>query len=127
MTIQGTPANGDEFTISPSTGTDQYQSIFATLDRQLTILETPVANSAKGAQQSTDLGNIIQQLDQALSNLGTLRSESGARLRVVEQSSQFRDDDKLDIQQSLSDLRDIDMAEALASPAVPCSITSKVF
>lgn len=113
MTIQGTPANGDEFTISPSTGTDQYQSIFATLDRQLTILETPVANSAKGAQQSTDLGNIIQQLDQALSNLGTLRSESGARLRVVEQSSQFRDDDKLDIQQSLSDLRDIDMAEAL--------------
>lgn len=113
MTIQGVPANGDEFTISPSTGTDQYQSIFATLDRQLTILETPVANSAKGAQQSTDLGNIIQQLDQALNNLGTVRSESGARLRVVEQSSEFREDDKLDIQQTLSDLRDVDMAEAL--------------
>lgn len=113
VSFQGAPANGDEFTIAPSTGTDQYQSIFATLDRQISVLETPVANNAKAAQQSTDLGNIILQIDQALNNLSSIRSDTGSRLRVVEQSTEFREADKLDVQGTLSDLRDVNMAEAL--------------
>ena len=113
VTFQGSPANADEFTITPSTGTDQYQSIFATLDRQVSVLETTATNNAKAAQQATDFGNIIQQIDQALNNLSNIRSDAGSRLRLVEQSTEFREADKLDVQGTLSDLRDVNMAEAL--------------
>lgn len=113
VTVQGDPANGDTFSIVRSSGSNQYQSVFATIDRQLNVLETPVTTAVKAAQQTTDLGNILQQIDQALSNLGSVRSESGARLRVVEQSEEFREDEKLDVQETLSELRDVDLAEAL--------------
>ena len=113
VTVQGEPVNGDEITVTPSTGGNQYQSVFATIERQLTILETPTSNAVTAAKQATDLGNILQQVDQALANLGGMRSESGARLRVVEQSDVFREDEKLDVQETLSELRDVDLAEAL--------------
>jgi flagellar hook-associated protein 3 FlgL len=56
----------------------------------------------------------LTQIDQGLTRVGNLRSEVGARLSAIDSAASDRDalDDQLNV--SVSDLRDIDYAEAIS-------------
>ena len=82
--------------------------------RLATALETPNLTGAKRAQISTDLGGIVNQLDQAIANFSDVRSSIGSRLNIIEESEAFAEEQEIIVKDTLSKLRDVDFAEALA-------------
>lgn len=112
VSVNGTPANGDEFTITPTNG--GTESVFDTLDRLVSALETPNLTGATRAQISTELGGIVNQIDQAIANLSDVRSSVGARLQIIDENEAFVEEQEILIKDTLSTLRDVDFAEALA-------------
>lgn len=97
-----------------TSGSPNTESVFDTLDRLATALETSPLTPAARAQVSTDLGNVLRQVDEAINNLSDTRSSIGARLQVIDQSEAFREEQEISVKETLSTLRDVDFAEALA-------------
>jgi flagellar hook-associated protein 3 FlgL len=62
----------------------------------------------------TDLNNALGQLDQGLNHVIDLRAEIGARLSALDNAENQREDMKVQLSSSLSDLRDLDYAEAIS-------------
>ena len=107
--ISGTPAAGDQFSINESGSED----MFTTLGKLITALKTPSESSSGGAQLTTALANSLQQLDQANDHVLSVRAEVGARLSTLDSADSAAADLKVDLQTTLSDLRDLDYASAL--------------
>lgn len=104
--IQGAPANGDRFTVSPSSN----ESVFKTISNLIDALNTPVA----GANLANSLKNGIHQLDNALDNILNFRASIGLRLNEVDALNVAGDDLSLQLKQSLSKLQDVDYNKAIA-------------
>lgn len=77
-TISGAPANGDEFTLSPSTPS---VGVFDVLDKAIADLKTPGRSSGQLAQaNSANLGAV----DTVLSQLQSVRSKVGETLNRID-------------------------------------------
>jgi flagellar hook-associated protein 3 FlgL len=112
--IQGSPANGDQFSLSPSS----RKSVFEVVNALITALATPVVTAA----DSTRLGNALTQAGSELSNafdkVLETRASVGARLKeldVLEDSGSYM---HLQHQTRLSELQDLDYNEALSKLAM---------
>ncbi len=107
--ITGTPANGDTFTIQPAT----HQDLFATLDKLATALETgadqPPANTA---QLNQAMANGLAELDQGLDHLTGIRAKIGARMNALDDQQNVNGDFAVHLKQTISDIGDLDYAEA---------------
>jgi len=114
VVVQGAPANGDHFAAVPATGANATEDLFKTIDRLATALETDPLDPTIRAKVSSEFGGVIQQIDQAIESLSDARSTVGTRLRALEESETLRQDEDLLIKETLSKLRDVDFAEALA-------------
>lgn len=110
VAITGAPAAGDTFSINQSRAED----IFTTLDTIVDALRLPAGNANANARLSSVLNGSLQQIDQATDHFLSVRSEVGARLSSLDAADAAREDLSIDIDSSLSDLRDLDYAEALA-------------
>jgi flagellar hook-associated protein 3 FlgL len=110
VTIQGEPANGDQFTVESS----GYQDVFATLANLATVLENASAGQAERAQLNNGLTDTLGNIDRALEHLITERAGIGAPLREVDDLHSTGEDLGLQYQQTLSNLRDIDYARAIS-------------
>jgi len=60
------------------------------------------------------LGASIANLDQGLSRTSLVRAEVGSRLNALDQAAETRGAESVDLQSLLSDLRDVDYAEAVS-------------
>lgn len=107
--VSGAPAAGDELNVDPSTN----QSMFTTLERLIVALESPDGTPGDQAALSNELANSIADLDQALGRLLEVRAGIGARLSAIESRQGQIEDANLALNESLSDIRDTDYAEAL--------------
>jgi flagellar hook-associated protein 3 FlgL len=110
VTITGTPATGDSFSIAPAQKTDMFamlEELAATLDSATT---TPVDKATFQAQ----IGASIANLDQGLQRASNIRAEVGSRLNALDQAADTRGAEAVDLQSLLSDLRDVDYAEAVS-------------
>jgi flagellar hook-associated protein 3 FlgL len=107
--ISGDPAAGDAFSVSQSRSED----IFSTLSDMISILRQPTGSSAANAQLATVLEGSLQQIDQAGDHLLSVRAEVGARLSALDSADNARESIDIDLASALSDLRDLDYAEAL--------------
>ena len=110
VAISGTPAAGDTFSINES----RNESVFDTVDRVIDVLRNPANTPAAMAQLSTTLDGSLQQIDQASDHMLGVRGQVGARLSSLDTADADREDVGIDIAASLSDLQDLDYAEALA-------------
>jgi flagellar hook-associated protein 3 FlgL len=110
VALNGTPAIGDTVTLSPASTED----IFTTVDRLRDALRAPANTSAEKALLTSTLGATLTQLDNGLSHFSDVRAEVGARLNVIEQTQSNREDLKVTLESTLSDLRDLDYAEAVS-------------
>jgi flagellar hook-associated protein 3 FlgL len=108
-TVTGTPALDDRFSITPSTTEDMFE----TLQNLVTTLRQSNVTPAERAQFDTDMAATLTQLDQALDHTSGVRSEVGTRLAVLEETADSRDAQRVEMSKSLSDLRDLDYAEAI--------------
>ncbi len=107
--VEGEPAAGDTFTVSPST----YQDMFTTLDEIANALTGAGESPAERAQTRTVLNGALANLDQALGQLLTVRTEVGTRLSTLDIQSRSNEEYELQLQATRSDLRDLDYAEAI--------------
>ena len=109
--IDGAPANGDQFTVAPSS----RQSIFDTLDQFITALQTPVAGSTGGARIANSVSASLANIDQALSRVLDVRAGVGSRLNEVDALASAGTDLGLEYKQTLSQLQDLDYASAIST------------
>ncbi|MBI5626183.1 MAG: flagellar hook-associated protein FlgL [Nitrosomonadales bacterium] len=106
LDIQGAPANGDTFTVAPSTN----ESIFKTISDLIAALNVPVV----GASLTASLNRGLNNLDNALNNVLTVRSSLGLRLNEIDALQTTGDDLGLQFKQTLSQLQDTDYNKAIS-------------
>jgi flagellar hook-associated protein 3 FlgL len=110
VTITGTPAAADTFAIQPA----QKIDVFAMLDTLADTLEGSTTTAPNLAAFQAQIGASIANLDQGLDRIVGVRSEVGARLSAIDQATATRETEAIDLQSLLSDLRDVDYAEAIS-------------
>lgn len=110
VTISGEPATGDVFTIRPST----TQSVFKTLAKLIATLESTTATDADRARYANDIGFALRDFDQAQENVLRVRAAIGSRLAELDSLAATNADLKLQYQQTLSTLVDLDYAKAIS-------------
>lgn len=107
--ISGDPADGDAFTVTPSTNKD----IFATLHELITTLET----SGPGATANTRLTNALNtaqtSLDNALDVSLTVQAAVGSYSKEIDTGRNSAADLGVQFAQTLSRLQDLDYASAI--------------
>ena len=108
VTIAGTPAAGDSFTVAPSSST---LSIFDTLDRAVTQLATKGRSTAQIAQGNTDA---LRDIDQSMSQLQGARAAAGEMLVRIDSETGRLADQKLANQSERSRAEDLDMTDAIS-------------
>lgn len=106
--ITGTPASGDAFTLEPSPNRD----VFATLQALADALDAPVASEAERARQTNLIGASLGDITTAQDHLLRLRADTGARLSAIDTAEAARGAQNVSLRESLSQLRDVDYAEA---------------
>lgn len=110
VVITGQPANGDIFSITPSSA----QSLFATLDNLIAAVEAPLTGG-NNVLLANRLGSALTNLDQGMDNLLRVRSSIGARMQELDALGSAGEDLGLQYQQALSRLLDVDYAEAISN------------
>lgn len=108
--IQGVPADGDQFTVAPSTN----QSLFRTLNDLIAAVAAPVSGPAGSARLTNRLNTAMMNLDRGLDNILSIRAAVGTRLQEVDALHSTGEDLALQYQQTLSQLQDVDYAKALS-------------
>jgi flagellar hook-associated protein 3 FlgL len=110
IAMTGEPAPGDVFTVTPSAS----QDVFTTLNELITALETPVTDPASRALLNNRVGQLLVDIDQATGRMIEVRSEIGARVRALDQEVSLNEGFTLQLTETLSEIRDLDYAEALS-------------
>lgn len=111
VVVRGTPANGDRFTVVPSSS----QSIFQTLQNLIGAISTPVNAAFTRTELDNRINAELANLDQAMDNLGRVRADVGSRLKELEFLGEGAADADLQYATALSDLQDLDYAEAIST------------
>ncbi|HEY8519049.1 MAG TPA: flagellar hook-associated protein FlgL [Gammaproteobacteria bacterium] len=110
VVLDGAPAAGDSFAVGPA-GT---VSVFAIVDELAAALEAPTGAPGARALTSHAVTTAVQNLDQALGRVLELRTGVGARLNTLEQWQNANADELLELRSSLSEIEDLDYAEAVS-------------
>jgi flagellar hook-associated protein 3 FlgL len=110
FSIEGNPAAGDTFTITPSTN----KSIFETYTDIINALESGTDDGAIRAQMHTILNQGLQELQTDLTNVDRIRSGIGARLNALDGQSEINESASLQLKTVKSAIEDLDYAEAIS-------------
>lgn len=110
LNIKGVPANGDKFTVSPSSN----QSVFETVSNLITALETPSSGQPGGTRLANILSTTLQNIDNSLDHVLEKRSSIGTRLQEIDTLESVGSDQSIQFEQSLSQLQDVDFAKAIS-------------
>jgi flagellar hook-associated protein 3 FlgL len=111
MQISGAPANGDQFTVAPSTN----QSVFTTLTNLINALNTPASTPATLASIQNQVTAGIQNLSQSLSNVLAANSAVGARQNQLTSLDTVGTSLDTQYQQQLSNLTSVNYAQAAST------------
>jgi flagellar hook-associated protein 3 FlgL len=106
--ITGVPADGDGFTVAPSTST---LSVFDALDEAIADLGTAGRTGAQIAQSTTDN---LRNIDSAMVYLQRSRAVAGEALLRVDNETGRLDSQKLASETERSDAEDLDMVDAIS-------------
>jgi len=108
VTVNGTPATGDQFNVAPSTPT---LSVFDTIDAAIAQLKTPNRTPAQRAQSSADG---LRNIDSSMASLNLARSATGGALNLIDNETTRLGTQKLAAQTERSNAEDLDLPQALS-------------
>jgi flagellar hook-associated protein 3 FlgL len=108
FSINGSPANGDQFKIQPSVS---ELSVFGVLDKAVADLSISGTTSAQRAQAT---GDALRNLDSVMSKIQAVRSAAGEVLNRVETETSRLTDQKLAARTERSLAEDLDIAKAIS-------------
>lgn len=111
MIVTGTPADNDTFTAARPTG---KQDIFTTIEKLITLLETPATTTANKQNLTYGLSMANANLSSALDNVLTVRASVGSRLKELETLDSAGDDRDIQYRDTLSTLQDLDYVKAIS-------------
>ena len=111
FTIDGAPANGDQFTVVPAA----QQSVFTTLEDIIAALGLSSGTPATNAHLANGISAGLRDLDQALGHILDVRASVGSRMKEVDSLDSAGQDLNLQYQQSRSLLQDLDYAAAITT------------
>ncbi len=109
--IQNQPAAGDRFDVTPGGS----QSLFETLQMFMAALAIDPVDGATAAKQSQAMSHVIDSLDRGLEHVLDVRATVGARLSALEAVETQNADLRFELQSTLSQVRDLDMVQAISS------------
>ena len=109
FSISGTPANGDQFDIVPSTPT---LSVFATLDKAIASLSSPNQTVDQLAQSTADG---LRDIDSVMGTMQSARTLAGSAMNRADSETARLASAKLSSQTEQSAAEDLDMVEAISS------------
>jgi flagellar hook-associated protein 3 FlgL len=109
LSLSGTPAAGDSFTVAKSSN----QDIFATIQGLVSALK-PNASSSQTATVEL-INRAIEALDQGQNNISLVQAQVGARLQTIDAQNSTNSNLTLQLQSSMSGLRDLDYAAATSA------------
>ncbi len=110
IVVDGAPANGDIFAVSPA----PTQDVFSTIQNLIDALETPAVTPAQRATQRNAIYAGIEDLTRAQEHIIDRRAGFGARLNTIEQADAGREANSVLLKTTLSELRDVDYAQAIS-------------
>ncbi|EGV30538.1 flagellar hook-associated protein 3 [Thiorhodococcus drewsii AZ1] len=111
VTLSGVPEDGDTVTSRPA----RYVSIFETLDSIATAFEAPLATDSAGRETLSRAVDIaFNNIDSSLERMNEVRTSAGLRLNAIDVQTDLNSQRKLDLNSTLSDVRDLDYAEAIS-------------
>ncbi|HAT30311.1 MAG TPA: flagellar hook-associated protein 3 [Janthinobacterium sp.] len=110
LDIKGAPANGDQFTLQPST----KESVFTTLQNLLTVLRAPGSGAAGQAALTNGLNVAHNLIDTASTNVLTIQAAVGSRLKEIDTLDTAGDDINLQYATTLSGLQDLNTVAAIS-------------
>jgi len=110
LQFDGVPANGDSFDVTPSIKQDMFTSI----QMMVNDLKNSGASPAETAAVNNSMGQALNNLDQALGHVLEIRSDVGVRLSQVDNQRSINESFTLQLQDTLSDIQDVDYAEAIS-------------
>ncbi|MGB5352629.1 MAG: flagellar hook-associated protein FlgL [Woeseia sp.] len=109
--IAGTPAAGDEFVAEPSRNLD----MFSIVQDLVSVLESPVVDDQSRAALHNGVNGALLDLDQAIGNVLSVRTQIGSRLQAIESQADTNGALSLTLQSTVSSIEDLDYAEALSN------------
>jgi flagellar hook-associated protein 3 FlgL len=110
LTMSGTPAPSDTFTVASST----HQDVFTTLQSLVTAL-TASASTGGQTPTSNSINQAIDALDQALTNVSNVQTQVGTRLQSIDSQTSTNSAFTLQVQGDLSNLQDLNYASAITT------------
>ncbi len=110
LVIEGIPADGDSITVDST----PRQSIFDTVSAIAAALSGTDGSPASNAAVNNALASGLSNLDQAIGNVLEVQSDVGVRLNRIESQQAINEDFNLQLQTTLSDVQDVDFAEAIS-------------
>jgi flagellar hook-associated protein 3 FlgL len=108
VTVSGTPAAGDSYTIAPSAN----QDIFTTIQKIINTLNKGVVDPTTRAKYNSDINQFLASIDQGMNHLDNVRAGIGARLNSIDNQKAENSDLVTASQTALSSLQDLDYAAA---------------
>jgi len=107
-TVTGTPADGDQFDLTPSTAD---LNLFDALDQAVVALNTPLRSTSQIAQtNSTHLAAV----DAAMAQMQSVRSQVGETLNRIDSATGRLDDLRLASQTERNNAEGLDMVRAIS-------------
>lgn len=111
VSIKGSPTDGDKFEIAPSTN----QSIFKTVGDLISTLESPTGDQAAGTTRlANDLSTALKNISNGLDHILLKQSSIGSRMQEISTLEDVGNDQKIQYQQQLSQLQDVDFAQSIS-------------
>jgi len=114
ISISGTPAAGDTFSVAPSTN----QDIFKTLDNMIQALEANVStNDTTKAAFQNQMSVISKNLDQALTSVLSVQTSIGANRLELDSLTSAATDADTQYQSNVDRLQNLDYTKAISEMA----------
>lgn len=114
ITLQGDPVEADEILVTRAGSEQRPANLFSSLEAAIRVLETPAGTNAEKAALRNTLNTSMRDMDNALDNVLTVRASAGARLNELNVLDAVGSNRTLNYTQTLSDLVDLDYAEAIS-------------
>lgn len=110
MTVQGAPANGDQFTVAPSSNV----SIFKNIVDAIAALKEPIpaGNAVQANALVGTLSNIVVNMDRGLASISAANTVVGVTWNALDNAQAMGDNLGLNYKQTLSSLQDTDYNKA---------------
>jgi flagellar hook-associated protein 3 FlgL len=111
VTLSGTPAANDAFSVTPSTN----QSVFTTVQNLITALQAPISTPAESTALNNTISGQINNIDQALSQTSDVRVSLGGRLNAITTQQSVATAQQTQLKTTISSLQGLDYASAITT------------